>query len=50
MLSLTYRGQAFNVDKDHFILGQSKWNADLVLDDSNVSRQHAAVEHAGNAW
>lgn len=50
VLSLTYRGQAFNVDKDHFILGRSKTNADLVLDDSNVSRQHAAIERAGDAW
>lgn len=50
VLSLTYRGQTFNVDKDHFILGRSKTNADVVLDDSNVSRQHAAIERAGDAW
>lgn len=49
-LSLTYRGQSFQVDKDHFILGRSKTNADLVLDDSNVSRQHAAVERGPDGW
>lgn len=49
-LSLSYRGQSYDVSKDHFILGRSKTNADLVLDDSNVSRQHAAIERSGDAW
>ncbi len=49
-LTLAYRGQAYPVTKDHYILGRSKTNADLVLDDSNVSRQHAAIERVGDAW
>jgi hypothetical protein len=49
-LSLTYRGQGYDVNKDHFILGRSKTNADLILDDSNVSRQHAAIERGPDGW
>jgi hypothetical protein len=44
MLSLTYDNRAFDVTKERFILGRSKSQADLVLDDANVSRQHAAIE------
>ena len=49
-LSLTYQDRAFDVSKERFILGRSKSQADLVLDDANVSRQHAAIERVGDAW
>ena len=49
-LSLTYQNRAFDVTKERFILGRSKSQADLVLDDANVSRQHAAIERVGDAW
>ncbi len=50
VLSLTYQNRAMDVAKDRFILGRSKSQADLVLDDANVSRQHAAIERVGDAW
>jgi hypothetical protein len=50
VLSLTYQNRALEVTKDRFILGRSKSQADLVLDDANVSRQHAAIERVGDAW
>jgi len=49
-LVLTHRGQRVEVDKDRFLLGRSKTQADLRLDDPNVSRQHAAIERTGSAW
>lgn len=49
-LSLTYNGRTIDVSKDRFILGRSKSQADLVLDDANVSRQHAAIERVGDTW
>jgi neural Wiskott-Aldrich syndrome protein len=49
-LVLSYRGQQFVVDKDRYLLGRSKTQADLRLDDPNVSRQHAAIERVGSAW
>jgi len=49
-LSLTYLNQTFDVTKERFILGRSKAQADLVLDDPNVSRQHAAIERVGETW
>lgn len=49
-LVLTHRGQRVEVDKDRFLLGRSKTQADLRLDDPNVSRQHAAIERVGSAW
>lgn len=50
MLSLTYLNRSVDVSKDRFILGRSKTQADLVLDDANVSRQHAAIERVGDTW
>lgn len=50
VLSLTYQNRAMDVTKERFILGRSKSQADLVLDDANVSRQHAAIERVGDAW
>jgi hypothetical protein len=49
-LVLTYNGRPLDVTKERFILGRSKAQADLVLDDPNVSRQHAAIEQVGDAW
>ena len=49
-LVLTYQGKPHQVDKDRFLLGRSKTQADLRLDDANVSRQHAVIERVGAAW
>ncbi len=49
-LVLTYRGRPSTVDKDRFLIGRSKTQADLRLDDPNVSRQHVAIERVGSAW
>jgi pSer/pThr/pTyr-binding forkhead associated (FHA) protein len=49
-LVLTYEGRPHQVDKDRFLIGRSKTQADLRLDDPNVSRQHAAIERVGAAW
>jgi predicted component of type VI protein secretion system len=49
-LVLEYRGHSYAVDKERFLVGRSKTQADLRLDDANVSRQHAAIEHVGSAW
>ncbi len=49
-LVLTYQGRLHHVDKDRFLLGRSKTQADLRLDDANVSRQHAVIERVGAAW
>jgi hypothetical protein len=49
-LVLTYRGQPHPVEKERFLLGRSKNQADLRLDDGNVSRQHAVIERVGAAW
>ena len=49
-LTLSYNGHHVDVSKERFILGRSKTQADLVLEDPNVSRQHAAIERVGDAW
>jgi hypothetical protein len=49
-LLLTHNGRQVEVDKDRFLLGRSKTQADLRLEDPNVSRQHAAIERVGAAW
>jgi hypothetical protein len=49
-LTLEYRGKQFPVEKDRFLIGRSKQQADLRLDDPNVSRQHIAIERVGAAW
>ena len=49
-LSLTYEGRHVEVTKERFVLGRSKTQADLVLEDPNVSRQHAAIELQGGEW
>ena len=49
-LVLEYRGQTCSVEKERFLLGRSKTQADLRLDDPNVSRQHAVIERVGAAF
>src|SRR5262249_724710 len=49
-LMLHYQGEQFEVSKERFILGRSKQGADLRLNHSNVSREHAAIERVGQAW
>ena len=49
-LTLTYDGRHSDVSSERFVLGRSKTQADLVLEDPNVSRQHAAIERVGNDW
>ncbi len=49
-LVLSYLGRQYPVDKERFLLGRSKTQSDLRLDDPNVSRQHAAIERVGAAW
>lgn len=49
-LVLSYQGRDYPVDKERFLLGRSKAQSDLRLDDPNVSRQHAAIERVGAAW
>lgn len=49
-LVLTYHGRPQTVDKERFLIGRSKTQADLRLDDPNVSRQHAVIERVGSAW
>lgn len=49
-LVIRYEGRAYDVDKERFLIGRSKTQADLRLDDANVSRQHAVVERVGAAW
>ena len=49
-LLLTHRGQTVEMDKDRFLLGRSKTQADMRLDDPNVSRQHAVIERVGSAY
>jgi len=49
-LVLTYEGQPYPVEKERFLLGRSRSQADLRLDDPNVSRQHAVIERVGSAW
>jgi len=49
-LVLAYQGRQYPVEKERFLLGRSKTQSDLRLDDPNVSRQHAAIERVGAAW
>jgi hypothetical protein len=49
-LVLTTNNRPTEVDKERFVLGRSKTQADLRLEDPNVSRQHAAIERVGSAW
>lgn len=49
-LTLAFEGRTYAVDKEHFIIGRSKTQADLRIDDPNVSRQHASIERIGSIY
>jgi FHA domain len=42
-LFLVYRGQRYPVMRVPFVIGRARTTADLVIDDSQISRKHAAV-------
>jgi len=41
---VSYGGQHFPVNKEHFVIGRGRQSSDLTIKDPNVSRQHAVVE------
>ena len=43
-LFVSYGGQHFPVNKEHFVIGRGRQSSDLTIKDPNVSRQHAVVE------
>lgn len=49
-LAIVYQNQPVEVTRDRWIIGRSKSQADLRVDDSNVSRQHAAIERVNGVW
>lgn len=49
-LFAVYEGQEYVVDKEEFFIGRGQKVCDVVIRDSNVSRQHAKVIKHGGAW
>lgn len=49
-LALNVDGVRTLIDRDAFVLGRSAQNANLVLRDPGVSRQHAIIERVGAAY
>lgn len=50
-LFATFEGQDYVVDKDEFFIGRGQKVCDVVIRDTNVSRQHAKVmRHNGTWW
>jgi pSer/pThr/pTyr-binding forkhead associated (FHA) protein len=45
-----YNGQRYVIQQPRYVIGRSRKTCDIVLNDSNVSRQHAAVEWIGNGF
>ncbi|APR87595.1 FHA domain containing protein [Minicystis rosea] len=43
-------GISYEVTKDRFVVGRGGLSSDLAIDDPGVSRQHALIEHAGDAY
>ena len=43
-LFVSYGGQHFPVNKEHFVIGRGRQSSDLTIKDPNVSRRHAVVE------
>ncbi len=43
-LYVSYGGQHFPVNKEHFVIGRGRQSSDLTIKDPNVSRRHAVVE------
>jgi pSer/pThr/pTyr-binding forkhead associated (FHA) protein len=49
-LFVVYEGEEFVVNKDEFFIGRGQKVCDLVVRDTNVSRQHAKVMRHNGAW
>jgi hypothetical protein len=49
-LVVSYEGEEFVVSKDEFFIGRGQKVCDLVVRDTNVSRQHAKVMRHNGAW
>jgi len=49
-LAVVVEGVRYEVDKERFVVGRGGRSSDLAIDDPGVSRQHALIEHAGNAY
>jgi hypothetical protein len=45
-----FEGEEFVVDKDEFFIGRGQKVCDIVVRDTNVSRQHAKVMKHNGAW
>jgi hypothetical protein len=49
-LVLYYGDQALVIDHHPYVIGRSANVADLVIDDGEVSRRHAVLEHTAGGW
>ncbi len=49
-LVLDYGGERLVIDWQPYVIGRSSTVADLVIEDSAVSRRHAVVEHLVDGW
>lgn len=49
-LFLNYMGDRVPVNRDRFVIGRSKAQADYRLDDPNVSRQHVMIERVADQF
>jgi pSer/pThr/pTyr-binding forkhead associated (FHA) protein len=49
-LFLDYSGRRYAINVPRFIVGRERGACHLLLDDKNVSRQHAAIELANGAF
>ncbi len=49
-LAFVVEGARTVIDRDAFVIGRSGKEAQLVLRDPGVSRQHAIVERVGSSW
>lgn len=49
-LFATFEGQEYLVDKEEFFIGRGQKVCDVVIRDTNVSRQHAKVMKHNGAW
>ncbi|MFO0557295.1 MAG: FHA domain-containing protein [Polyangiales bacterium] len=49
-LFATFEGQEYVVDKDEFFIGRGQKVCEVVIRDTNVSRQHAKVMKHNGAW